>query len=108
MGQLDTQGLNDEKKLNELENDSSKIGMYAFYDLKAKRFDTPFFCQNDMFAGRHYRMVVDSKDTMLNKFSDDFDVYRLGFIDYNTGLYIQKQELIIVGKNRNLMDELNN
>ncbi len=87
------------KDLNDNVNDSNKVGMYSFYDTKAKRYDTPFFCQNDMFAGRHYKMVTDNKQTMVNKFKKDFNVDRLGWFDQVTGTFTHDKENIITGKN---------
>ncbi len=85
--------------LTELANNSNNIGIYAFHDIKAKRFDTPFYCQNDMFAGRHYKMLIDKEGTMLNKFKTEFNVYRLGWFDSISGEFTDNRELIIEGKN---------
>ena len=85
-------------ELNDLENNSNTIGMYSFYDKKAKRFDTPFYCAYDLFAGRHYKMLTYKEDTMLNTFKFDYDVHRLGFFDLESGTFLEKHEVIIQGK----------
>jgi len=92
--------------LEELQNDSNSIGMYAFFDLKSHRLDTPFFCQNDMFAGRHYKMAVDQPNSMLNKFKEDFEVHRLGFINLINEEYTPKWEVIIEGKLQSVVEPL--
>ena len=84
--------------LTQCQNDSDSIGMYSFYDTKSDRYDTPFFCQNDLFAGRHYKMIVDKEGTMINKFKRDFDVHRIGFFHINTGTIDMHTDVIIEGK----------
>lgn len=92
---IDTQ---QEKTVEELSNNSDTIAMYAFYDTKAGRYDTPFFCQNDLFAGRHYKMVVEKEGTMINKFKREFDVHRIGFYHLLQGAFTETPEVIIEGK----------
>lgn len=94
-----------EISLEHYENASEMIGMYAFYDTKSNRYDTPFFCQNDLFAGRHYKMVVDRHDTMINTFKRDFEVHRLGFFDVFMGNFVDFHEIIIDGKKLYKEDE---
>lgn len=91
--------------LSDYENDSETIGMYAFYDLKSKRYDTPFFAQSDLFAGRHYKMVVEKPGTMINQFRDDFDLHRIGFYDLEDGTIVEFRECIITGKLANKPQE---
>lgn len=80
------------------ENNSSYLGLYSFYDIKSKRYDTPFFCQNDMFSQRHYAMVTDREGTMLNKFKTEFNLHRLGWFDQESGLYHPDPKIIIDGE----------
>jgi hypothetical protein len=80
------------------ENDSHTVAMYSFFDQKSSTYDTPFFCQNDMFAGRHYVMATDKKGTMLNTFKKDFDLIRLGFFNHKTGEFTEYYEVIVSGK----------
>lgn len=79
-------------------NNPHEIKMYSFYDKKSKKFDTPFFCQSDLFAGRHYKMVTEKQGSLMATFQEDFDVYRLGLIDLETGKYTLDYECIITGK----------
>jgi hypothetical protein len=90
------------------ENDSNCVGMYSFYDKKSKRYDTPFFCQSDMFAGRHYKMITGKEGTMLNTFKKDFNVVRLGFYNMKTGVYNECYDMIINGKNEVKKDQEEN
>ena len=76
----------------------SIIYAYALYDNKAKKFDTPFFCHNDFFAGRHYKMVTAPDNKYHHMFIDEFDLYRLASYDQLTGQFEEELELIITGK----------
>ena len=88
----------DRAMISDLENNSDILGMYSFYDTKADRYDTPFFCQNDMFANRHYRMISDKKETMINKFKREFNLVRLGYYHMEAGEFIEFPETLIEGK----------
>ena len=88
-------------------NNSSEIGMYSFYDKKAERYDTPFFCADDMFAMRHYKMVSEKDGSMIATFKEDFDVHRLGFVNVVTGTYTEKKETIVDGKMVAIQEKLN-
>jgi hypothetical protein len=88
--------MNDDAR-QDLENRSELFGMYAFKDLKSQRYDTPFFCQSDLFAWRHYKIVSDG-DNMVNKFKADFNLDRLGYFNQDTGEFLPHVETLIVGK----------
>lgn len=77
------------------QNDSDVLGVYAFYDEEAGRHDTPFYCQNDIFAQRHYKMVVGKEGTMINQFSESFSVKRLGYFHLITGKFTLSESVII-------------
>ena len=85
-------------ELQENFNKSEIVGMYAFYDTKSERYDTPFFCQNDLFAQRHYKMVTDRSETMLNTFQGDFDLNRLGFVNVLDGSYTEAFGAVVCGQ----------
>lgn len=85
---------------NTILNVTGQMGMYSFYDTKSEEYDTPFFCQSDMFAARHYRMVTDKKDTLLNTFKKDFNLVRLGYFNTITGEYTAQTEILIEGKHQ--------
>lgn len=93
-------GLSDTDKhsIAALENDSDVIGIYSFYDLKAKRFDTPFFSQNNMFAMRHYKMTTEKEGTMLNRFKREFELHRIGYYHMDSGDIELYPELLLEGK----------
>lgn len=86
-------------------NKSSNVGIYAYYDTKALRFDIPFFAQNDLGAKRQYELQTSQDGTILNKFKQDFDLYRLGWYDQTTAKIEDDFEEIVVGKNLFKKDE---
>jgi len=79
------------------ENESYVLGMYSFFDIKGDRYDTPFFCANDLFAKRHYTIVTSEKGSMLNTFKNDFQLHRLGYFNLISGLLKQHPAEIIAG-----------
>ena len=68
--------------------------MYAIYDIKAERYDTPFFCHSDLFAKRHFGILID-EGTMIGKYQYDFECHRLAWVNMITG-EIDPHEVAIV------------
>ncbi len=87
-----------DKEHNEIVSDvQAKIKMYALYDNTGKRFDTPFFCHNDLMAKRHYQIITTSAGSMLQTFQKEFDLYRLAEFDLLQGTFDDDFELILIG-----------
>jgi len=82
----------------EYENAPNYIGMFCFFDKKAKRNDVPFFCKTDLNAKRHFIMMIRKEGTMLNSFKNEFDLIRLGYFDNLTQEYIPFTEKISSGE----------
>lgn len=75
-----------------------KIKMYSIYDKKSRRFDTPFFANDDVNAIRHFTMLVNDKKSMLSEFKDDFQVHSLLQFDIITGeIKTFNKEIIVEG-----------
>ena len=78
-----------------------KIKIYAIWDKKAKKYETPYFTFDDIFAGRRFLMLQDETDnpSMLSKFSEDFELRRLGSFNLLTGqIEAESPEKIMDGK----------
>lgn len=60
-----------------------KINVYAIYDRKGKRFDTPYFAHSDLFARRRYELM--SKEGPLNEWPEDFELWSIGTFDVQKG-----------------------
>lgn len=78
------------------ENNPYILGMYSFDDEKQNKFDTPFFCQNDMMAKRHYIMVTE-ETSMIARFKEDFNLVRLGCVDLESGDFTENRQVLVYG-----------
>lgn len=78
------------------ENDPNQLGMYSFYDMKSGKYDTPFWCQSNLSAKRHYTMVME-QESMIARFKEDFCLDRIGIFHLTTGDYDENYERIIAG-----------
>lgn len=54
-----------------------KLNVYAIKDIKVGAFKTPFFNQNDAEAIRSVTMVVNDDQSLLNKFPEDFELWKI-------------------------------
>ena len=79
--------FNNDEENYDYENDPNFIGVYSIYDTKGDRFDTPFHCMNNLFALRHYEMQITKEGSMLQKYADDFQLFRTGWFNLTTGLF---------------------
>lgn len=76
-----------------------KISVYAIYDKKANRYDTPFFAFNDLFAKRRFHMMAtnNTENNVLKEFLKDFDLCQVGTFDVLTGEINPQQVTILEG-----------
>lgn len=68
------------------------LQVFAIKDLKADCFLTPFFARNIPEAIRSVSGAVNDNQSQLNKFSGDFAVYSLGYLDQKTGQMIPMEQ----------------
>lgn len=61
------------------------IQMYATYDRKAAVYLAPFFVQHEPEALRAFTEAVVSSDTPLSQYPADFDLFRIGNFELETG-----------------------
>lgn len=60
------------------------VQMFAVFDLKARNFGQPFFTLTPEVALRSFQTTVNDPSSMLNKYPEDFQLFRLGtFNDEN-------------------------
>lgn len=76
-----------------------RISCYSYYDKEGERWDTPFFAFNDLMAERNFRLRVSEEGTILHKFKDAFELYKVGEFDVEEGKIIGSTKLrpIITG-----------
>ena len=75
--------------------------VYCVRDRATDQFGNPMFLVNDGQAIRSFSDEVnrDDKENMLNRHSDDFDLYKLGTYDGGTGIFsTHVPEMISIGK----------
>jgi len=76
-----------------------KLQMFSIYDSKGERFDTPFFSLSDLNAKRHFHMMTEQNNSMINTFTNDFDLYNIGEFDVITSeITSKKPHLLYTGK----------
>lgn len=72
-----------------------KINIYALKDRKGA-YANPYILNSDEQAIRDLKMAVnDEKSGVLNKFSEDFELNRLGTYDTETGVIESKVEMLV-------------
>jgi hypothetical protein len=84
-------------------NDKNKefeqeIGIYTVYDIKQEIFEMPFFATSDLNAKRRFMIMIDEKDSVLNKWRQDYDLMKLGMYNTKTGIVVQNQKTVMEGK----------
>lgn len=73
------------------------LGIFAIYDKKSEKFDTPFFAFSELFAKRRFLLMMD-EDGPLKKWPEDFELKKVGEFNTNTGDVIEDQKLVIEAK----------
>jgi hypothetical protein len=92
---IDSVTMNQIKEIDN-EDHANKIIMYSFHDVKGNRYDTPFFCQNSLFAKRHYHMVINDKKSIISNFQSDFDLVCIGSYNLRTGQISHHDPIIVI------------
>lgn len=62
-----------------------KMNIYAMQDVKANAFGQPFFSPNDGLALRSVSDLVADRNSMPAKHPQDFNIFKLGVYDDNSG-----------------------
>lgn len=63
------------------------IGVYAIFDQKQEIFDSPFMATNDINAKRRFILMVDEENSVLARWHQDYDLYRLSQFSTKTGYF---------------------
>lgn len=89
-----------------------KIGFYCVKD-DFLGFQEPFCSMNDSSAIRQFDMMVSKKDTIFNLHSENFNLYKLGEFDTESGLvdnsivFLVSGSSILSSKKRGVVDVQN-
>ena len=62
-----------------------KIGIYAVRDTKAEAFMQPLFFNAEGIARRSFSEAVNDSKSIIGKYPGDFDLYKLGTFDDESG-----------------------
>lgn len=64
-----------------------KLKIYAIKDIKAKKFCAPYYAPNDELSKRmlHNTVNTEAEDNFLNKYTEDYQLFRLGEFEEETG-----------------------
>lgn len=84
-----------------------KIKLYSIYDLKAQRYDTPFFCKDDINAKRHFIMMADQNGSMVNTFLKEFELRLLCEFDVLLGVITVYENIKTVLEGKQILKEEN-
>lgn len=69
---------------------------YTIRDLKAQSFEKPFFAQNDAVAVRSLAVEASRPDSMLSRFSSDYELWFCGTFDPAHGVFLPAEKPLFV------------
>lgn len=72
--------------------------VFSIRDAKAEIFHTPFYKATDRDAERDFKHAVNDKQTKLNEYPEDFDLYCLGTYEDRDGKFQSLPTLVHVVK----------
>jgi hypothetical protein len=82
-----------------------EISIYTYLDREAHAYDIPFHTFSDLNAVRKFKIDADKEGSIINKFTQEFDLYKLGTFDMHTGKHTIKMELLLEGTKINSLKE---
>ena len=74
--------------------EESTLGIYAIFDKKSERYDTPFIAYSDLFAKRRFMLMLD-EDGPLKKWPEDFRLDKVGTFDVKTSNVNEMKTMLI-------------
>lgn len=81
-----------------------ELGIYAIFDKKSERYDTPFFAVSDIFAERRFNLMINDQGTFINLYKDEFVLERVGTFNVISGSVEDMDKVIIEGKQISVKD----
>ena len=73
--------------------------LYTVKDNKSGKFDRPFPMVNDQVALRGFKTLCSDTNTECGKYPEDFEIYRIGVLDEDTGIVTPDVTFLAVGSN---------
>lgn len=62
-----------------------KMKMFAIHDSKAEAFNVPFTLPNEALAVREFTALVNSPDSQIGQFPEDYTLFQVGEYDTQSG-----------------------
>ncbi len=76
-----------------------ELGIYAIWDKKSQRYDTPFFAMNDIFAKRRFILMSDEKGSPITRWQGDFELHKVSRWNMYSGeIQLQDIEVLLEAK----------
>ncbi len=69
-----------------------KLMIYTVYDKKAQIYHPPYYCHNVGHATRMFKTMFQQKESVINQYPEDFQVFELGEFNDSTGKMIGYQQ----------------
>lgn len=91
--------------INKDKEQNREIQIYAYYDREAEMYDIPFHSFGDLNSIRKFKIDAEKKGSIIEKFTKEFDLYKLGSFDMHLGKIKLKTELVIEGRKIAAMTE---
>lgn len=79
---------------------------YCVLDKKSLVFNTPYFLINDDVAIRQFHSVVNNPESMVNKYPEDYTLYKVGSFDMLKGRIVPEDFPVEVMSALNLKMEV--
>lgn len=74
------------------------IGIYAIFDLKQEIYDSPFLAATDLNAKRRFVLMIDEENSVLNRWHNDYNLFKLAEFSTKTGEVKKDLKQIFEGK----------
>ena len=80
------------------------MNAYSVFDAAVQGYGNPIFFQSDAAAQRIFVSEIrESHDSLLSKSPKDFDLYRIGSFDTDTGVFKPEASPVLVAAGRNVL-----
>lgn len=80
------------------------MNAYSVFDSAVQSFGNPIFFQSDAAANRIFMTEIrGSSDSLLSKSPKDFDLYRVGSFDTDTGVFKPEASPVLITAGRNVL-----
>ncbi|QXP08515.1 MAG: nonstructural protein [Arizlama microvirus] len=71
--------------------------IFSIYDTKAQSFHKPYYSQNTQTAIREATEAAKNPDSLLSRYPEDFNLFRLGVFDQHTGIITLETAPLSIG-----------